>query len=272
MKFIIFFIRTIALVSAGSVIISCGSNEFVDAEDIHVINEPGSQSADTGWEMFYPAAGAHEGRDFTRQHQITTHPEGELGTLLFGANLSEAVYAPEVWSEQEGVLTATADEPIWTQQEFDSYILDLEFKTASGTNSGVIIHVSDTDQWVPNSVEIQIADDFHEKWASRDAKWRCGAFFGRQAAAQALVKPPGEWNRMTIICEGPFIDVILNGSLVNSMDMRQWTSPVNNPDGSAKPAWLNQPLQQHPSKGKIGLQGKHAGAPVYFRHLRIKSL
>ena len=35
----------------------------------------------------------------------------------------------------------------------------------SGTNSGVIVHCSNPKRWIPNSIEVQIADDTHPKWA-----------------------------------------------------------------------------------------------------------
>jgi hypothetical protein len=214
----------------------------------------------------------HEGDDFYRSHQLNGHPDSVGWDELFGKDLSEADFDPEVWKLEAGTLTATRDKMIWTKDSYDEYILDLEFKTASGTNSGVIIHVSDVSKWVPNSLEIQIADDFHEKWASKDRTWQCAAVFGRKAATQSLVKRPGEWNRMTILCEGPYVDVVLNGVQVNSMDMREWTSETKNPDGSTKPKWLNKPLSQHPSEGNIGLQGKHGESPIWFRNIRIQEL
>ncbi|MEO0454348.1 MAG: DUF1080 domain-containing protein [Verrucomicrobiota bacterium] len=161
---------------------------------------------------------------------------------------------------------------MWSKKTYDNYLLDLEFKTASGTNSGVIIHTNPTDKWIPNSIEIQIADDFHEKWKSKGPKWQCGAFFGRKEASKSLVKIPGEWNRMTIISEGPIVDILLNGEMVNRMDMREWTSPTLNPDGSTKPKWLKKPLAKHLSEGKIGFQGKHGDAPIWFRNVRISEL
>jgi hypothetical protein len=38
------------------------------------------------------------------------------------------------------------------------------------------------------------------------------------------------------------------------------------------PPWLNKPLSSHPTKGAIGLQGKHGGAPIWFRNIKIKPL
>lgn len=44
-------------------------------------------------------------------------------TPLFGANLAEANYNPEVWSETDGVLAAVKDESIWTKAEYDNFEL-----------------------------------------------------------------------------------------------------------------------------------------------------
>jgi hypothetical protein len=151
-------------------------------------------------------------------------------------------------------------------------VVDLEFKTAPETNSGVIVYCSNILDWIPNSVEIQIADDFAEKWATSDKTWQCGAVFGHLAPTKSTVKKPGEWNHYTIRCVGPKIDITLNGEQVASMDMTKWTSAKTNPDGSEIPSWLSTPFSELPTKGKIGLQGKHAGAPIWFRNLKVKRL
>lgn len=200
------------------------------------------------------------------------HPDSADWPALFADNLSDAIYPAGVWSVTDGVLTATEDQCIWTKKVYDDFVLDLEFKTADGTNSGVIVYASETKNWIPNSVEIQIADDFASKWAKAPKTWQCGAIFGRLAASKSAVKKPGEWNRMTVTCKGPMIWVMLNGQQVTELDMRKWTSAKKNPDGSDIPPWLSKPLSELGTKGRIGLQGKHAGAPIYFRNLRIKSL
>lgn len=203
-----------------------------------------------------------------------SHPKttGAGWVDLFKTDLSNAISPTGVWSFTDGVLTATEDQAIWTQAEYDNFILDLEFKTAAGTNSGVIVHTSDINDWIPNSVEIQIADDFHEQWAKSPKTWQCGAIFGHLAARQSMVKKPGEWNRYTITCQDRKIWVRLNGELVTEMDMNLWTSAQTNPDGSEIPSWLSKPVAELPARGHIGLQGKHAGAPIWFRKLRIKVL
>ena len=202
------------------------------------------------------------------------HPDtsGAGWSDFLKADLSNAIYPKGVWSFTGGVLTATKDINLWSKKQYEDFIIDLEFKTDKDTNSGVIVHCGDTKKWIPNSVEIQIADD-HGKWAKSPRTWQCGAIFGHLAAArQKVVKKPGEWNRFTITCKGKIITVVLNGEQVAEMDMSKWTSAKVNPAGDKIPGWLNKPKATLPLKGHVGFQGKHAGAPIYFRNIKIKEL
>jgi len=204
--------------------------------------------------------------------RLRGHPDTSGWDSLFAADLSNADRPEGVWTVSDGVLTASKDQAIWTTRDYENFILDLEFKNAEGTNSGVVVYCSDTKNWIPNSVEIQIADDFAEKWAKSPKTWHCGAIFGHLAPSKSAVKKPGEWNRFTVRCVGKQIDVVLNGERVTSMDMSLWTSGKKNPDGSDIPSWLPRPYATLATKGKIGLQGKHAGAPIWFRNIKIREL
>ena len=189
---------------------------------------------------------------------------------LFAADLSNAEAPAGVWTVADGVFTASEDQALWTRPDYENFVLDLEFMTAPGTNSGVIVYCTDIADWIPNSVEIQIADDFAEEWAKEPATWHCGAIFGHLAPAKSAVKPAGEWNHFTVTCAGKRIAVELNGEKVTDMDMSLWTSAKTNPDGSEIPAWLSRPKAELATRGRIGFQGKHAGAPIYFRNIRIR--
>lgn len=191
---------------------------------------------------------------------------------LFAADLSNARFPDGVWTFKGGELTASKDQIIWTQGDYSDFQLDFEFKTGPDANSGVLVYATDTSRWVKNSVEIQLLDDAGPKWAKVDPKWKCGAIFGCLAPSKNMAKPAGEWNRCTITCRGRRIEVVLNGEKVTSMDMSQWTSPTHNPDGSSKPPWLSTPFNTHPTRGKIGFQGKHGGSPVWFRNIKIRDL
>ncbi len=206
------------------------------------------------------------------KYPLTSHPDSGSWPALFTSDLSNAIYPEGVWSFEDGEFTATEDEFLWTDKDYDNFVLDLEFKNADGTNSGVIVYCSDLDNWLANSVEIQIADNFNEKLAKTPKSWQCGAIFGRKPATKSAVKKPGEWNKYTITCIDSMIYVLLNGEQVNEFDMTKFTEAKSNPDGSRAPSWLSTPPAELPTHGKIGFQGKHAGAPVYFRNIRVMEI
>jgi len=218
--------------------------------------------------------GAGGGKGTEADHALSPDDSSTLPwTDLFASDLSNAVHPEGVWHfDDDGILTADEDQAIWTQKDYNNFVLTLEFMTANGTNSGVIVYCSDIDNWIPNSVEIQIADDYAEQWASQPASWHCGAIFGHLGPVRSLVKPAGEWNLYVITCRDQNITVKLNGETVTEMDMILWTSAKTNPDGSEIPPWLSKPLAELPTRGRIGLQGKHAGAPIYFRSLKIREI
>lgn len=199
------------------------------------------------------------------------HPDATGWRQLFAPDLSDAIAPPGIWSWHDGILGATEDQILWTRGEYADFTLDLEFRNSEGTNSGVFVYGSDLKDPIPNSIEIQIADDHFPKRANNPGTWRCGAFFGHKPPTRSVVRRPGEWNRMTITCNGPAISVVLNGETINEIDLRQWTSAKKNPDGTEIPPWLSKPWAQLPTRGHIGLQGKHAGAPIEFRNIRISA-
>ena len=170
------------------------------------------------------------------------------------------------------MITASKDDAIWSFDEYDDFILDLDFQNADGTNSGVIVHATDIVEWIPNSVEIQIADDYSKQWSKAAPTWQCAAIFGRKPATNKSLKPAGEWNHFTITCKGKMISIVLNGTLVNECNVDDFTSAKVNPDGSSVPSWLKNTMSTLGLRGHIGLQGKHAGAPIYFKNVNVFKL
>lgn len=192
---------------------------------------------------------------------------------LFKNDLSNADYNKEVWSYTDGILTAAADDVIWTQNEYENFILDVEFKNDVNTNSGIIIYCPDKSNWIPTSIEIQIADDHHEFWQSLPENLRCGTIFGhKEANEQLVVYKPGFWNRIIITAKGQQIDVILNGKHIVNANLADWTSGTKNPDGTDIPEWLPMPYADIQTKGFIGLQGKHGTSNIWFKNVKIKKL
>lgn len=191
---------------------------------------------------------------------------------LFNTDLSNALDVQGVWTFDGDILTASEDACIFTTSEYENFIIDLEFKNEKGTNSGVIVYCTDRDNWIPNSVEIQISDDYYFKGKDWVPQWMSGGIFGHLPPTETLVKEPGQWNHMNIRCEGQQITVKLNGKISADMDMSKWTDGKINPDGTEIPSWLPTPFALLPTKGFIGLQGKHGEANIYFRNLKIAKL
>jgi hypothetical protein len=199
------------------------------------------------------------------------HPDTTGWETLFSGDLSDATFPEGVWSIKNGMLSATKDECIWSKKQYENFTLDLEFKTTAGANSGVFVYCPEVKNWIPTAIEIQLLDDHAAESAKYPKTWQCAAIFGHLAPMKSTVKKPGQWNHITIVCNGKHITVTLNGETVTKMDMSQWTSATKNPDGSDSPEWLGKtPLADRPTKGHVGLQGKHAGVPTYFRNVKIK--
>ncbi|MFA6483294.1 MAG: DUF1080 domain-containing protein [Bacteroidales bacterium] len=203
---------------------------------------------------------------------LNGHPNIRGWASLFKEDLSDADFAPNVWTCDKGIFTADEDQIVFSKIEYENFILDLEFNVEPGANSGVVVYCTDKKDWIPHSVEIQILDDNSEKWASVPGTWQCASIFGHLAPSLKMTKKPGEWSRMTVACKGKMIYVVLNGKPVTTMDMSKWTSAKKNPDGSDIPEWLSTPFSELPTKGFVGLQGKHAGAKTYYRNMKIKGL
>lgn len=199
----------------------------------------------------------------------TQHPDSAGWPALLRKDLSNAESPAGVWSWSGDVLSATADENIWTKETFAACVIDLEFQLATGTNSGVFVYNSDAKNWISDSIEVQLLDDAFPKWQTKPATWKCGGIFGHLPPRRTAARPLGDWNRLTIVCVGPRLTVLMNGECTADLDLRQWTSAKKDPDGSEIPSWLSKPLAELPHHGRIGLQGRHNDAPVAFRNLRV---
>lgn len=77
----------------------------------------------------------------------------------------------------------------------------------------------------------------------------------------------------TITAQGKHLTVLLNGEVVNEIDLARWKDGKVNPDGSEIPNWLQgKPWKEMPTRGRIGFQGRHTGAGILFRTLKVLRL
>lgn len=203
------------------------------------------------------------------------HPDlSEPGwTPLFNEDLSNAIDPGGVWAWEEGVLTSSVDQGLFTQATYNDFMLDLEVMFDPGANSGIILHATETegDAWIPWSLEVQIADDYAMRDSARHHQ-ESGSFYGHVAPTELRIKPAGEWNRYTVTARGDSLWTTLNGMEVSQIDMSEYHSAETNPDGTYIPEWLSNPLAELATEGHIGIQGKHGETGVWFRNLMIKPM
>lgn len=189
---------------------------------------------------------------------------------LFGEKLADADFNPAVWSiSDDGVMSATKDEIIFSKKDWENFELELEFKIFKGSNSGVVVYCTDAKNWIPNSIEIQIADnaDFSQP------RTTCGSVYGFVPAEWDTSLPLNTWQKMKIRCRGKTIDTWINDKHASHMDMSKWVDNKTNPDGSPIPSWLAKNKKSEvPTVGKIGLQGKHGNAGINFRNVKIRKI
>jgi sugar phosphate isomerase/epimerase len=186
-------------------------------------------------------------------------------TDLLLPDLSDCVYKPNSWTMAEGVLSANGGDDIWTKQKYGNFVLDLEFKLDTATNSGVFLRTGDIKEWLHTAIEVQILDSYGRTQPSRED---CGAIFDCLAPTTIAVHKPGEWNHYTITCKDNKIYVVLNGTQIIDMDLNRWTQAHKNPDGT--PNKFNNAYKNMPRVGNIGLQ--YHGHPIWFRNLKIRTI
>ena len=184
---------------------------------------------------------------------------------LLGESLAGCHLAPGSWTLSEGLLTRVGKGDLWTKARYGDFLLQLDFKLAPKTNSGVFIRTGDIAKWLHTAIEIQILDS-HGK--TEPSKHDCGAIYDCLAPSKNSVRPPGEWNRLRIVARGPRILVALNGDTIIDMDLDLWTEAGKNPDGTKNK--FQTAYKHMPRQGHIGFQDH--GNPVWYRNIRIREL
>ena len=188
---------------------------------------------------------------------------------LIATDLSNCDFEPGTWTMTDGVLASASqnNKNIWTKETYTDFVLDLEFKVAKDTNSGVIYHATTIKgwDWVQQAFEVQIADSYGKEITRTGTT---GAIFDALAPTANTMKPVGQWNHMNITVKGSVTKVVLNGTEVTNMDVNLWDTANKNPDGSKNK--YKKPLKDFPRSGVIGLQDH--GYPVWYRNIKIRNL
>ncbi|OGS15514.1 MAG: hypothetical protein A2234_04495 [Elusimicrobia bacterium RIFOXYA2_FULL_58_8] len=176
---------------------------------------------------------------------------------------------PGTWAVEDGVITRKGSGYLVSEKTYGDFILDLEFKVAEKTNSGVFLrHPAKPGvkpYWRDGALEIQILNSWK---VDKPTMHDCGSLYDMQGPAKNTMKKPGQWNRMTMTAQGSRIEVVLNGAKILAADLDRWTEAGKNPDGT--PCKYAKPMKDMPRTGYIMLQDH--GTPVWFRNIFVKEL
>ena len=155
---------------------------------------------------------------------------------------------------------------IMTKEEYGDFILQVEWRVESGSNSGIMFHVTTGDN-APyfSGPEIQILDDENHK-DGRSELTSAGALYGLYPAKDKILKEVGNFNKSEITVKGNKITHKLNGRIVLEAEIgsEDWNHRVTN---SKFKKWKKFAKS---STGHIVFQDH--GDPVCFRKIRIKRL
>jgi hypothetical protein len=150
---------------------------------------------------------------------------------------------------------------IYTQDEYDNFVVRFEFKLPPGGNNGLAIRYPGSgDTAYVGMCELQVLDSEHPQYATLDARQYHGSAYGMVPAQRGFLRPTGQWNFQEVTVTGSRIKVELNGNVILDGDLSQVKEYMHN--------------SPHPGKdrtqGHFGFAG-HSD-PVEFRSVRIKRL
>jgi hypothetical protein len=202
--------------------------------------------------FFLPAlsCGAEEKEVIEPKDKITLFDGKTLdGWKIFGDQAG--------WTAKDGVL-ATTGKPtgyIRTEKHYRNYRLSVEWRwSGEPTNSGVLLHMQAPDKTLPKAVEAQLkhqnAGDLvllsQSTIVVNGQQVGPGDYPMSPKRGDSAEKPPGQWNRYEITCDGGKVTLVVNGRLMN--------------EGTAA----------NPSSGAICLQSE--GSPIEFRNIVLEPL
>ena len=141
---------------------------------------------------------------------------------------------------------------IWLKDKYADFVFDFEFKYGKGGNSGFYFRCGDKVDPTKSGFEVQILDSYgvEKKLGHHDM----GGVIRTGGPLENASKPAGEWNRMTVKMKGDQLTVVLNGKLVQDINLAE-KKPTD---------------KELPAEGWICIQDH--GQPFTVRNLRVKGL
>jgi len=186
--------------------------------------------------------------------------------LFDGTNIDQWMGNTAGYIIHDGALVVVPDNGsggnLYTKEEYADFIYRFEFQLTPGANNGIGIHAPPVGDAAYVGMEIQVLDNEAPIYSSLQPYQYHGSVYGIAAAKRGFLLPTGEWNKEEIMVKGSTIKVILNGTVINEVDLKEATK-----NGTAD-------HKEHPglarTTGHIGFLGH--GDVLRFKNMRIKKL
>ena len=134
-------------------------------------------------------------------------------------------------------------------------------------NSGIFFRVEDPRNPVHTGFEIQVMS------GDKVGKHQFGAIYDLVSTTKNAGKETGEWNTVEIRCDGPYINVKLNGEAIAAMNCDKFDQPGVCPDGARHKYKLNgkpRAVKDFSRKGFLGFQDH--GHKVWYKNIKLLEL
>ncbi len=174
---------------------------------------------------------------------------------------------PSGWQALDGTLARVAEAgDLVTEEEYQDFDLEFEWRVAPGGNSGLMFHVSeDHDAPWETGPEFQILDDaLHPD--GKEARTSAGSNYAMHAPRVHTARPAGDWNQARLLVRGAHVEHWLNGEKIVEYEL--WSDDWEQRVAACK--WKDRPDYGRRKSGHIALQDH--GDAVAFRNLRITRL
>lgn len=177
------------------------------------------------------------------------------------------------WLVSDGVLYCKGNKEgnqqhadLITEEEFGNFELSIEWKIASGANSGIIYRANEKyGASYESGPEYQLIDDSGYPGKLEDYQ-KTGANYAMDAPVINATKPAGEWNETRIIVNKGHVEHWLNGKKVVEYEL--WSDSWKAHKAAGK--WKDKEGYGMSEAGHIALQDH--GGEAWFKHIRIRKL
>jgi hypothetical protein len=152
-----------------------------------------------------------------------------------------------------------------SEKEYGNFVLEFEFKLGEHGNSGCALRAPMKGDPAFDGMELQMADLRYNP-SAKDSELTGGIY--RAIAPTKQVYRPTEWNKYEITLKGQRLKVVLNGELIQDINLDEQNQEVKRHDGALAP-----PVKDRPRRGHIGFQElSRDGSHAQIRNARLKVL